>query len=272
MRAVRLGALCVVLLSGASPARAELPPAAQEVVRQLVQESADIDRAFDAEAGKRRERVAAELQKVLDALCRDAKLDEALAVRDAIRRLRAGSDGAAGPLPAEAEGPLQRHAEAITALRKKADDELARRRGKVEAELKKILDIFCREAKLDEAVAVRDLIRGMHDGWVRALPDPGYINYPARDIGKVMYFEVTGTRTGGKIYGTNVYATDSHLGMAAVHCGALKDGERGVVRVTILRGETGYLASIQNGISSRGCDQWQVSFRVERVDAPPSPQ
>jgi hypothetical protein len=262
----------VVLLSWASPARADLPPAAQEVVRQLAQESADIDRAFDAEAGKRRDRTAAELQKVLEAFCRDAKLDEALAVRDAIRRLRAGSDGAAGPLPAEAEGPLRRHADELAALRKKADDEMARRRDRADAELTKILDIFCREARLDEAVAVRDLLRHMHDGWVRALPDPGYINFPVQDIGRVLYYEVTGTITGGKIYGTNVYATDSHLGMAAVHCGALKDGQRGVVRVTILRGLTNYPVSTQNGITSRGCDQWQVSFRVERVDGPPSPR
>src|SRR5262249_23467560 len=154
------------------------------------------------------------------------------------------------------------------ALRKKADGELSARREKTCAELKKIQDIFSSEAKLDEAVAVRDLIRQLRDGWVRALPDPGYINYPAQDISRGLYFNVTGASSGGKVYGTNVYATDSHLGMAAVHCGALKDGERGVVKVSILRGENGYLPSTQNGVSSRGSDRWEVSFKVERVKGP----
>ena len=72
---------------------------------------------------------------------------------------------------------------------------------------------------LDEAVMVRDLIRGIQGEVTNVLPDPGNVSNSTSDIGEVCFYEVTGVTTGGSVYGTGIYTTDSHLGMAAVHSG-----------------------------------------------------
>src|SRR5262249_30076731 len=58
--------------------------------------------------------------------------------------------------------------------------------------------------------------------------------------------------------------TGSHLGMAAVHCGLLKAGQRGVVKVTILPGQANYAATTRHGITSYAYGSWGLSFKVER--------
>ncbi len=132
-------------------------------------------------------------------------------------------------------------------------------------ELKKVQDAFCKEAKLDEAVAVRDLIRAMRDGVSSALADPGYVNNQAADIGKVFYYQVTGVSEGQQIYGTDIFTTGSHLGMAAVHSGVLKDKQKGFVKVTILPGQAAYTATTRHGVTSIAYGNWGVSFKVERA-------
>jgi LCCL domain len=166
-------------------------------------------------------------------------------------------------LPPAAEEVLKQIEEEVAEIDKKADAEVKTWRDKTCAELKKLQDIFCKEAKLDEAVAVRDLIRGVRDGVSNALPDPGYINNG--EIGKVYYYQVTGVQTGQAIYGTDIYTTGSHLGMAAVHCGLLQPGQRGVVKVTMLGGQANYPASTRHGVTSHAYGSWGTSFKVERV-------
>jgi hypothetical protein len=67
------------------------------------------------------------------------------------------------------------------------------------------------------------------------------------------------------VWGSDVYTTGSHLGMAAVHCGLLKAGQKGVVKVTILPGQTSYDATTRHGVTSLAYGAWNVSFKVERV-------
>src|SRR5262249_36212811 len=89
-------------------------------------------------------------------------------------------------------------------------------------------------------------------------------------IGKVFYYEVTGVdqAMGQGIHGTDIYVNGSHLGMAAVHCGALKVRQRGIVRVTILPNQANYTASTRNGITSGAYSgNLGTSFKVERVHA-----
>jgi hypothetical protein len=268
MKAVCLGVLGVVLLYWvpATPAQTqgELPAAAQELLKQFEDEAADIEKKTEAELAKRREKMAVELKKVQDELCKEAKLDEAVAVRDLIRSLKAGTNVVLAPdLPAAAREVYKQYQEEVTDVEKKAEAEIKTRFEKIATELKKIQDLFCKEAKLDEAVAVRDLIRSMKEGG-NALPDPGYVNNGANDIGKVFFYTVVGVTTGQSIYGSDVYTTGSHLGMAAVHCGLLKDGQTGVVKVTILPGQANYPATTRHGITSYAYGQWGVSFKVER--------
>src|SRR5262249_48370103 len=100
MKPIRLALLSAFLLFCLSeaPAQVDPPPAAQEVLKQFEEEAAEIDKQAEAELRKSRDKVAAELKKVQDAFCKEAKLDEAVAVRDLIRSLQAGTDG---PLTAD---------------------------------------------------------------------------------------------------------------------------------------------------------------------------
>lgn len=84
--------------------------------------------------------------------------------------------------------------------------------------------------------------------------------------GKVLELTLTG-RIWGNVWGMGVYTDDSDLGTAAVHAGALKDGETGKVKVTIFPPQESYATSIRYGISSRPWGRWGGSFRMERAQA-----
>jgi hypothetical protein len=98
------------------------------------------------------------------------------------------------------------------------------------------------------------------------LPNPGTLKaVPNAAPGNVMLFEVTGTLTGGTVWGTKTYTTDSDLAMAAVHAGALKPGQTGVVKVTFSPGQKNYIGSVKNGVTSSSWGSFSLSFKIERV-------
>lgn len=267
MNAIRLGAVGVALLGWAPhlPAQGDLPPAAQEVLKEFEEETAAIDKKAEADIQKWRDRTAEALKPVQDRCCKEAKLDEAVAVRDLIRSLRAGKDEVpVQELPPGAKEIYEQHEKEVDQIVSKAEAEVKTRQNRAAAELKKVQDRFCKEAKLDEAVAVRDLIRNVSAGVATALADPGYVNNAAEDVGKVLSYQVTGVDMGQSIWGTDVFTTGSHLGMAAVHSGVLKAGQQGVVKVTILPGQADYPASTRHGVTSYAYGPWGVSFKVER--------
>jgi hypothetical protein len=99
---------------------------------------------------------------------------------------------------------------------------------------------------------------------VVALPDPGTLRQMENPtlFGKSFYFRVTGAAQGtGALWGSDVYTTDSSLAMAAVHAGALRPGQSGVVKVTILGQQPAYVGSTRNGITSGGYASY-VGFRI----------
>src|SRR5262249_29762593 len=126
-RFVMVGAVLLCRVPGAT-AQEDLPPAAQEVLKQFEQEAVEIDKKLDEQLRKAREKVAVELKKVQDQFCKEAKLDEAVAVRDLIRGLQAGLKGplGGGDLPAAARE-----------VHKQYEDDAAALHGKAEAEFKK---------------------------------------------------------------------------------------------------------------------------------------
>lgn len=267
MNAIRFGMMVTILLVGARQVKgqAELPPAAGEVLTQFEDECTVLDKKTEADIAKQCDKSATELKKLQDHFCKEARLDEALAIRYLIRSLKTKARGAvSSDLPAAAKEVYKQHEDEIAAIEKRAEADYAQARNRAAAELKKAQDIFCKEAKLDEAVAIRDVIRTLREGTTNALPDPGYVNNAPADIGKVFYYAVTGTDKSHSIYGTDIYTTGSHLGMAAVHCGLLKDGQKGVVKVTILPGQATYSATLRHGIRSHAYSNWSVSFKVER--------
>jgi hypothetical protein len=251
----------------AVPAQEEIPKAIQEVLKQYEEEAADIEKLIDPGLQKKRDKAGDELKKIQDAFCKDGKLDEAVAIRDVIRNLQAGVNVEPGTdLPADARKVLKQYQKEESEVYEKAEADAKKCRGKIVAELQKLQDSFCRDAKLDEALATRDVIRSFLDGDKAALPDPGNLAPPETDIGKVFYYNVTGAINTGVIYGSNVYVPGSNLAVAAVHAGVLKDGQRGVVKVTVVAGRASYPGTTQNGVTSNAYNAaLTVSYKVERA-------
>jgi hypothetical protein len=142
---------------------------------------------------------------------------------------------------------------------KEAHGKIRELRRKLAAALKKAQDRYTRAAKLDEAVAVRDAIRALKEGARNALPDPGTVSFSGPS--RVLLFRVTGADR-GPVWGTDIYTNDSSLATAAVHCGALKMGQTGIVKVTTIPDHTGYAGSTQHGITSHSWSTYP-GFRVE---------
>ena len=96
------------------------------------------------------------------------------------------------------------------------------------------------------------------------LDDPGNLVSFRGQEGLTYYFSVTGS-TQGSLWGTDVYTDDSSLATVAVHAGVLLEGQAGVVKVTILAGQSSYNGSTRNGVTSRNYGNWNGSYMVESV-------
>lgn len=173
------------------------------------------------------------------------------------------------PLPADAQEVIQHFQQQQAEIQREADKKVADKRAELLKQLKEMQDRYTREARLDEAVAIRDQIRAMQ---VRTLggevkPDPGTL-WPLRDRPEqTMLFEVIGS-TDQVVWGTDVYTDDSSLATAAVHAGVLRPGQKGIVRVTKVPARQTYQSSTRNGVTSHAWGAWDSSYRVDAVDAP----
>ena len=120
-----------------------------------------------------------------------------------------------------------------------------------------------RSAADADAIAQRlEMLGGKTRQSARVMADPGNITAYRGHVGESFYFDVTG-RTGSAIWGTEVYTDDSPLAVAAVHAGVLRDGERGIVKVTILPGLGHFEGTTANGVESIGYGRWEGSYSVE---------
>lgn len=262
-----IGALLgvAVACSSLSAAGDDPAPAIREVVAAFQRETVDIQAQHEAKLAVITRDAVDRLQSMQDQLCRDARLDEALTIRDQIRRLGAGQPGTFdGQLPGAARGILEAHNKHAAAIQQRCDEEILAAGRRHAEPLQALQDRLCREAKLDEAVLVRDQVRMLLGGIGQALPDPGMLHAQTTDIGKVWYFTVTGNAS-GSTWGTDVYTSDSHLATTAVHAGAIRVGQKGVVKVTILPGQGNYAGTTRNGVTSSAWGAFQVSFRVDRA-------
>lgn len=96
------------------------------------------------------------------------------------------------------------------------------------------------------------------------LPDPGSLTAYTGQIGAKLFFRVTGNMN-GSVWGTGVHTTDSNLGTAAVHGGALKLGETGVLKVEIIPSPAQFNGSLKNGVSSHNYPQYPAAYKLTRV-------
>ncbi len=108
------------------------------------------------------------------------------------------------------------------------------------------------ELKLADLRGLRSLALGADSA--NALSDPGNLSAMQGQIGKTFSFKITGMQRGnqfgGGVWGSGVYTLDSCLALAAVHAGALRPGQTGQVRVTILGPQTEFQGSTRNGVTS----------------------
>lgn len=162
-------------------------------------------------------------------------------------------------LPAEAARVVKDFQKGAMVIQAKADLEIQPLRDKAILKLKALQDKYCREAKLDQALAIREKIKEIKG----ILPDPGQLRIQVTDIGKVFHFEVVGNPQGA-VWGTEVYTSDSRLAAVAVHAGLLQPGQKGIIKVRVLPGQKSYKGTTANGVTSRNWGKWTVSFTVEK--------
>lgn len=175
------------------------------------------------------------------------------------------------PLPNDAQDLISGFERDSVAIREKAEQEIQLKRRALINALQTLQDSYTRDARLDEAVAIRDVLRQLRTAQLKALPDPGNLIEYASRIGESFYFEVVGNAT-NSIWGTEVYTYDSNLATAAVHSGVLKVGQKGIVKVTLLKNPNAHQGSTQNGVTSSGWGSYSASYTVERPkpdDVPP---
>ncbi|MGI9441892.1 MAG: fasciclin domain-containing protein [Rubripirellula sp.] len=96
----------------------------------------------------------------------------------------------------------------------------------------------------------------------------GIINFSKQNHGDIHRFRVKGA-THGTVWGSGVYTSDSHLGVAAVHAGILKDGETGVVIVRIVDPPSSFGADKRHGVSTHAWGHWDGAFEF-LMDSPMS--
>jgi hypothetical protein len=94
-----------------------------------------------------------------------------------------------------------------------------------------------------------------------AIADPGNLNSYQNQIGKTFAFRVTGVAN-NNLWGTDVYTTDSSLAAAAVHCGIVKVGQTGIVRVKIVPSPPAFQASARNGVTSNNYAMYVAAYQI----------
>lgn len=83
-------------------------------------------------------------------------------------------------------------------------------------------------------------------------------------VGATYYFRVIGV-TEGQLWGTDIYSGDFNIGAAAVHCGLLKAGETGYLKVTVVTPPENFPSTTQNGVTSTEYGRYQYAWKLERV-------
>jgi hypothetical protein len=122
------------------------------------------------------------------------------------------------------------------------------------------------QLKLTHVRSLRSLAYAEPEAAGNAQADPGVMTAFQGQVGKVIAFRVTGGQPGGgavavgpfgpvaalggSVWGSDIYTLDSTLALAAVHAGAIKAGQTGVVKVKILGPQAAFQGTTRNGVTS----------------------
>jgi hypothetical protein len=125
---------------------------------------------------------------------------------------------------------------------------------------------------MQELVAYFDRKGALSKKQMKQLLDQGFLASDAPptmidlcgDIGATYYFRVTGALE-GQVWGTGTYTGDSMLAVAAVHAGAVKAGEQGIIKVTVVKPLTRYQGSTQHGVISNDFGRYGMAYKLSRI-------
>jgi hypothetical protein len=124
-------------------------------------------------------------------------------------------------------------------------------------------DCLRRGAKSDADAIGRLITRLESEPVGDVQPAPTNLEAYRGRIGESFLFSATGS-TAGPLWGTDIYTTDSAPAKAAVHAGVLRNGETGVIRVTIVERQPNYKGIARNCVTSSAWhDPWHGAYRVE---------
>lgn len=166
-------------------------------------------------------------------------------------------------LPPEAQEALKAFEAESRELRTKAQKEIAAQRDATIKQLDVLQNQYNELQKTDEAIAIREKIRQLRVSHLKSRPNPGSLVRYGHKVGQTFYFNVTGVAN-GTVWGTDVYTSDSQLAAAAVHAGVLRVGQRGIVRVTIVKSPEQFLGSERNGVVTFDFGPYPGSYKVRR--------
>lgn len=125
--------------------------------------------------------------------------------------------------------------------------------------IQELIGYFERRGKLKPVQIDKLLERGY-----LAFDAPPHLLGLCEQVGQTYYFRVSGTEN-GNVWGTDVYTADSALASAAIHAGAVKAGETGVIKVTAVEPLKQYHGMTRNGVTSHSFGAYGTAFRVEGV-------
>jgi hypothetical protein len=91
-------------------------------------------------------------------------------------------------------------------------------------------------------------------------PAPQNMTSYGANSGQVYRMSLTGSTSGGTVWGTGTYTDDSNLAMAAVHAGVLANGVTGNVHIKVTAGSSSYTASTSNGVTSLIYGPWPRNY------------
>ncbi len=118
---------------------------------------------------------------------------------------------------------------------------------------------FDRQGKLS-----RTEIKALLEQGLLASDAPERIMDLCDNPGNTYYFRVTGS-TQGMVWGTATYTGDSKLAAAAVHTGAVRDGETGTIKVTVMTPLAQYQGSTKHGVTTHDFGRFGTAYKVEAV-------
>ena len=146
-----------------------------------------------------------------------------------------------------------------------AEEEIRTRQLELLGQLKPLQDRHALAGRLDEALAIRDHVRGLKAQLLQARPDPGSLGEDLPEVGLEILYQLTGS-TDGAVWGTDYYTADSHLATVAVHAGVLREGESGVVRVTAAdTSNVRFVGTDRNGVQSMPFATWPTGFQITKA-------